>query len=82
MTDARTENTIQWIIRVLVGACVLSILAEFFIHRHEEFHFSGIPGFYAFVGFAAYCLIVLGAKALRPLLKRPEDYYGEDNSHD
>lgn len=82
MTDARTENTIRWVIRVLVVACGLSILAEFFIHRHQEFSFSGVPGFYAFVGFTAYCCIVFGAKALRPFLKRVEDYYGEDANHD
>lgn len=77
MADARTEARIRTIIRILLAAGVLSIAAEFFIDRHPEFGFSGIPGFYALVGFTAYCVIVLGAKALRPLLKRPEDYYGD-----
>lgn len=64
-------------IQILIALAILSVLAEFAIHRHVEFSFSGLPGFYALVGFAAYCVIVLGAKALRPLLKRSEDYYGD-----
>jgi hypothetical protein len=32
-------------------------------------------GFYAVYGFAACVLLVLLAKQLRKLLKRPEDYY-------
>lgn len=68
---------IRLAIRILLGLAVLSVLAEFVIHRHVEFSFSGVPGFYAVVGFGAYCVIVLGAKALRPLLKRSEDYYGD-----
>lgn len=77
MSDERTEARVRLITRILIAAGLASVLAEFLIHRHVEFSFSGIPGFYALVGFAAYCIIVLGAKALRPLLKRPEDFYGE-----
>ncbi len=77
MSNDATEARIRLIIRIIVAAGVLSLIAEFFVHRHQEFAFSGFPGFYALVGFAAYCVIVLGAKALRPLLKRPEDFYGD-----
>ncbi len=77
MTDDATEAKIRLLIRVILGAGILSLIAEFFVHRHHEFAFSSFPGFYALVGFAAYCIIVLGAKAIRPLLKRPEDFYGE-----
>lgn len=77
MADTATEAKIRLVIRIILGAAVLSLIAELFIHRHYEFSFSSFPGFYALVGFAAYCIIVLGAKALRPLLKRPEDFYGD-----
>ncbi len=77
MSNDATEARIRLVIRLILGAGVLSLIAEFFVHRHQEFAFSGFPGFYALVGFAAYCVIVLGAKALRPLLKRPEDFYGD-----
>lgn len=76
-SEAQTDKRVRMITRILLGAGVASVLAEFVIHRHVEFGFSGIPGFYALVGFGAYCVIVLGAKSLRPLLKRPEDYYDE-----
>ncbi len=75
--DAAQERGVRLAIRILLALGLLSVLAEFVIHRHTEFGFSALPGFYALVGFAAYCAIVLGAKALRPLLKRPEDYYGD-----
>ena len=50
-------------------------LLDFIVHRHEELAFAAAPGFYAFYGFFACVLLVLAAKALRRVLKRPEDYY-------
>lgn len=57
--------------------CALLIVAEFFYEKHPYFGFDGSFGFYALFGFAAYCTIVLSAKAFRRLVKRSEDYYGD-----
>lgn len=57
--------------------CGLLIVAEFFYDKHAHFGFDGWFGFYALFGFAAYCAIVLSAKAFRHLVKRDEDYYGD-----
>ena len=57
--------------------CGLLVLAEFFYEKHPHFAAESWFGFYAGYGFLAYCFIVLSAKALRRLLKRSEDYYGE-----
>lgn len=69
------------VIRALVAAlclvCVGLLAAEFFYPHHPHFTIDGWFGFYPIIGFVAYCFIVLSAKALRPLLRRNEDYYGE-----
>lgn len=57
--------------------CGLLIVAEFFYDKHAHFGVDGWFGFYALFGFAAYCAIVLSAKAFRRLVKRDEDYYGD-----
>jgi hypothetical protein len=58
-----------WIIGIaLVGFDLL-------VHRHEQFGFAELTGFHAGYGFFACVILVLAAKGLRILLKRPEDYY-------
>ena len=67
---------IQTLINILVPAlCLLSVIAEWFVHRHPHFKIEEIMGFYGIYGFVSYCFIVLTAKALRPLLRRDENYY-------
>jgi hypothetical protein len=56
-----------------VGAVL--VLADFVVHRHDELGFAETAGFYAAYGFVACVALVLTAKGLRRLLKRPEDYY-------
>lgn len=68
---------INAIIAVLAVFCIGLLIAEFWYAKHPHFGFDGWFGFYPAAGFLAYCFIVLSAKALRPLLRRGEDYYGE-----
>jgi len=56
-----------------VGAVL--VLAEFLVQKHEEPAFAGGFAFYALFGFVACVALVLTAKALRRILRRPEDYY-------
>lgn len=63
--------------RSLWATGLLLLAAELFLHRHEDFGFATLFGFYAFYGFFACVALVLAAKALRRVLKRPEDYYDE-----
>ena len=65
-------NVLIWI---LVAACVASVLADFFYHKHGEWHFQEIPGFDAIFGFLAYVGLVNVAKGWRKLVMRGEDYY-------
>jgi hypothetical protein len=58
------------------SALVVLLIAEFFVHKHPHFPWEKWWGFYAVYGFVACVLLVLAAKyILRPLVKRPEDYY-------
>jgi len=70
----RKEN-VTTVYRAVWGIGALLLLAELFLHRHEEFGFAAWFTFYALFGFVACVTLVLTAKALRRILKRPEDYY-------
>ena len=57
----------------MIGAGLL--LLDFFPHKHEAFGFAEWFGFYAVYGFLGIVLLVFGAKVLRRLVMRREDYY-------
>jgi hypothetical protein len=71
----RSENVTKlyrglWAIGIFVG------LLDLVLHKHEEFDFAGLFGFYAGFGFVACVALVLAAKEiLRRLVMRAEDYY-------
>ena len=59
-----------------VWACgLVLVILDFVIARHDAIALAETRGFYAVYGFVACVLLVLAAKGLRRLLKRPEDYY-------
>ena len=70
----RGENVTK-LYRGLWAIGIALIAADLFMHKHEEFGFAGWLGFYGFFGFVACVTLVVTAKALRRILKRPEDYY-------
>ena len=55
--------------------CGLLLLVEPFVRKHAEFAIDSVFGFYGWYGFVVCVGLVLGAKALRVVLKRREDYY-------
>ena len=67
--------------RLLWGATVVGILillVDFFFHRHSYHPWERLWGFYGIYGFIGVSLLVLAAKQLRKVVKRPEDYYDAD----
>lgn len=66
----------------LYATCVGSLVVEPLVHRHGYFTVESWFGFYAALGFAAYCGIVYSAKLLRRLVQRPEDYYLTEDDRD
>ena len=63
--------------RGLVVVCGLLFAADFAIEKHSAFEMEDLPGFFAIYGFVSFTVLILAAKALRVLIKRPEDYYGD-----
>lgn len=70
--------------RLLIGACVVSVLLEATLFlggghgRHGHFGAKdGWFGFYAVLGFVACMLMIAVAKYGGKLLKKNEDYYGD-----
>ena len=57
--------------------CFVLFLADFTYNKHGHFDIEEIPGFYGAYGFFMFTALILVAKALRLLIKRPENYYGD-----
>jgi len=68
-------GSVNLLIYILIAACSASVLADFFYHKHGEFHFQEFIGFDAIYGFVAYVGLVNLAKGVRILLMRNENYY-------
>ncbi len=59
----------------LVLVCALLGVADFFYDKHGVFAMEDVPTFFGIFGFVVCVGLVLGAKELRKVLKRDEDYY-------
>lgn len=63
--------------KTFIAVLVLSVLAEVFIAKHPHFDAEWFFGSYALYGFLACAALILVAKAIGGVLKRPDDYYDE-----
>jgi len=66
---------VQRVILGLGALCAVLFLFDLFWHRHAYVPGEGLWGFHAIAGFVSFTAIVLGAKSLRTLILRTEDYY-------
>jgi hypothetical protein len=64
-------------VAVFGAVLVLTVVAQRFVAVEGHFRVDGWFAFGAMFGFASCVVMVLAAKVLGWLLKRPEDYYGE-----
>ena len=64
-----------WIGSVLVLAGL--VLLDLVVRHHPHFRLDGVFGFGAWYGFGACVALVLFAKVLGAILKRPDAYYDE-----
>ncbi|NKB21078.1 MAG: hypothetical protein GKS01_11320 [Alphaproteobacteria bacterium] len=72
------QNNVKKIIWALYIVCGLSVIADFFYHKHVHYAAEDwIPGMYGWYGFIGCVFLVLSAKVLRKILMRDEDYYDE-----
>jgi hypothetical protein len=63
--------------RGFLAVLVLTVLAEAGVQLHPHFEIESVFGFSAWFGFAACAAMIILAKALALLLKRPDSYYGK-----
>ncbi len=61
--------------KLLWTACGLSVALGLFGQAQPHFGFDGVFGFFALLGFVSCAALILLAKGLGYLLKRPVDYY-------
>jgi len=72
----RAENVRKIYYSVWVASGLL-LLVELFIDKHGEVGIEHFWGFHGFYGFVSCVLLVLAAKLLRRVLRRPENYYDD-----
>lgn len=70
----KPQNVKRFLGGFYVSLLILLII-DFFVHKHAEFTWEGIPEFYAAYGFVSCVLLIFIAKVLRLLIKRKENYY-------
>mgnify|MGYP003386465853 FL=1 len=84
-----SEQNIHWLLRkenirkLWIGFIIilmLTVLAGFFVHQHESFGIEDSVGFFAWYGFVTCVGMVVFAKLLGFVLKRPENYYDNDTN--
>ena len=66
---------IKAIVYGVYGSCALLFFADLAYHKHAYTSFEGWFGFHAWFGFIGCVGLVLGAKLMRRVLMRGEDYY-------
>ena len=74
--------TIRKLWRVFAVILALTVLAQAFVHVHAYFGIDGWFGFSAVYGFITCVAMVIFAKLLGTLLKRPENFYHSEDDHD
>jgi hypothetical protein len=63
--------------RAFLVVLALMLAAELLVHLHPHFAIESVFAFSAWFGFGACTAMIVVAKALALLLKRPDTYYGQ-----
>jgi hypothetical protein len=63
--------------RLFLGVLALTVMVEALISLHPHFAIESVFGFYAWFGLVACALMIVVAKTLALLLRRPDTYYDE-----
>ena len=72
----RPGNALK-VVWMLAAACALVLAAGFTYEGHAALAAENLAWFYAAYGFAGFTGLIMLAKLLRVLVKRPEDYYAD-----
>lgn len=72
-------NNVRLLWRGFLVVLALTVVAGFLVDLHPHFEIEGLPGFNAAYGFITCLLMIVVAKGLGLLVKRPDNYYREDH---
>lgn len=73
-------ETIRWLWVIFILVLAVVVAWELLLKRHPHFPGEGIFGFNAWYGFLACAAMVVFAKGLAYLIKRPDTYYDHENT--
>lgn len=76
----RSEVAARAFLAGVAGLCALFVALEFLIPRRIETGPEDFPAFFGVIGFLSLGLAVLSAWPLGHMLRRPENYYGDEDS--
>jgi hypothetical protein len=76
LDDPRNVNTVCYLLYATCAVLGLLDVLQVY-HKHVDFTWEDWPNFFGFFGFVSCVFLVLAAKQLRKVVKRPEDYYDE-----
>ena len=71
------KSTIRGLWIVFAVTLAATVLMDFVIEPHPYFGLDGTFGFGAWFGFASCVVLIVVAKALGLILKRPDTYYDD-----
>jgi hypothetical protein len=74
-------GTIRKLWRLSIAALGAIVLGGLLVPREAHFDVERLFGFYAWFGFVACAVLIIVAKGIGVLLKRPDTYY-EDEADD
>lgn len=63
--------------KTFIAVLAVSVVAELFIEKHPHFDVERFFASYALYGFLACAALIVIAKAIGAVLKRPDDYYDD-----
>jgi uncharacterized membrane protein SirB2 len=69
------SGNVKKIERILYLLLFILVGVDFFVHKHAEFVWENLPGFFAAYGILSCIVLVFAAKLLGNVTKRNERYY-------
>ena len=67
--------TIRWLWAILVALLAALVAADLVVEHHPHFNLESSFAFGAWFGFVSCVVLIVFAKTLGALLKRPDTYY-------
>jgi hypothetical protein len=70
-------QNVKRVVFALCALCAITFVLDALIHRHVDHPWEALFGFHGIYGFVTCGLLVLGAKEMRKVLMRKDDYYDD-----